>query len=339
VLLTAAVVAALLAANVAAWQAAGLVLPLATGLVLAAGLLGLHLLLAYRQATSARQRLARLFGQYVPPELVDVMSLAPERYTMHGRGAELSVLFADVQGFSGLAERMPPAELGMMMNTVFSHLSDVVHEYRGTLDKFIGDAVMAFWGAPLDDPDHASHAVAAAIAMQQRLPALHAELAARGWPALQIHIGIHSGSMVVGDMGSRHRRAYTVMGDAVNLAARLQALCSEHRLGLLVGEATRRALGPRLCLALGSLPIRGRGAPEQVWHPLPWPAGQNPLADALARDWDRLRAMVDTGRLGEAAALLDALSVQPGMAALCRWQRGRLAASAGPLADRPPALR
>jgi len=329
---------ALAGAHAAAWQQAALVLPLASGLLLPPLLLALYLLLAFRQATGARRQLAGLFGQYVPPELVAEMSHAPARYSMRSRSAELTVLFADVPGFSGLAERMPPAELGAMMNLLFSHLTDVVRAHRGTLDKYIGDAVMAFWGAPLDDPDHACHAVEAALAMQARLPALHAELAAHGWPPLALNIGVNTGSMVVGDMGSRHRRAYTVMGDAVNLAARLQSLCSHHGLGLVVGDATRRALGDTLCLALGRVGVRGRDAPVQVWHPLPWRAGEQPAADRIARDWQRLRAAAESGRRAEAEALLDQLQDEPAVAALCRWQRHQLHTGAsGQGADGPRA--
>ena len=228
--------------NLLAWQGLGWVLPLAGSLLLPPLLLALHTALAYKRATGARRQLAQLFGQYVPPELVDEMSLQPERYTMTSRSAELTVMFADVSGFTGVAEHMPPAELGAMMNLLFSHLTDVVRAHRGTLDKYIGDSVMAFWGAPLDDPEHARHAVDAAQAMLDRLPAIHAEMATHGWPPLRLNIGINTGTVVVGDMGSRHRRAYTVMGDAVNMAARLQAFCSRYGLGLVVGDATHNAL-------------------------------------------------------------------------------------------------
>ena len=323
-LLCAGLLALTLAAHAAAWLAAGLVLPLASSLLLPPALLGLQLLLAYRRATGARRQLAQLFGQYVPPELVAEMSQTPERYTQQGRSAELTVLFADVQGFSGLAERMPPAELDEMMNLVFSHLTDCVHAQRGTLDKYIGDAVMAFWGAPLDAPEHAAQAVRAALAMQTGLPALHARLARRGWPALQLHIGINSGTVVVGDMGSRHRRAYTVMGDAVNLAARLQTLASENGLGLVIGDLTRQALADRLCLALGTVTVRGRAGTVSLWHPLPALAGQDPPADRLAAAWQQLEAAILGGQRAEAEALLQALSARPELAALCRWQRGRL---------------
>ena len=341
----AALVAVLLLAVVGgqalAWAQLGWVLPLASSLLLPLLLLALQALLAYRQATGSKQQLAQLFGQYVPPELVAEMGRAPSRYTMHSRSAELTVLFADVQGFSALAERMPPAELGAMMNLLFSHLTDVVRAHRGTLDKYIGDAVMAFWGAPLDDPDHARHAVLAALAMRARLPALHAEMASHGWPALEIHIGINTGQMVVGDMGSRHRLAYTVMGDAVNLAARLQALASRHALGLVVGDSTRRALAqgaPQpLCLALGPMLVRGRDSPVLAWHPLVWPRDQPLSASALVLAWGALREAVSAGRHAQATALLQTLQPYTALQPLCQWQRSLLQAAGGSSASLPPA--
>ncbi len=322
--LTAGLMAASLLLNLLAWQQLGWVLPLAASLLLPPLLLAGHLVLAYRRANGARRQLAQLFGQYVPPELVDEKSRSPERYGMVSRNATLTVLFADVSGFTATAQRMPPAELGAMMNLLFSHLTDVVRDHRGTLDKYIGDALMAFWGAPLDDPDHARHAVAAALAMQARLPAIHAEMAARGWPALRLNIGINTGTVVVGDMGSRHRRAYTVLGDAVNLAARLQAFSSQHGLGLVVGDATHAALGSLPCLPLGSLPVRGRDVLEPVWQPLSPPPDGPADPAAVTAAWLRMQAAAQGGRPADAVALLETLQHQPGLDALCRWQREAL---------------
>ncbi len=329
-LLCTGLIALVLLGQVITGQVAGLVLPLASSLLLPAALLVMQWLLAFGQSSAARRALAQRFGQYVPPELVQQMSHDPGRYSMQGRSAEMSVLFADVQGFSGLAEHKPPGELGEMMNLVFSHLTEAIRAQRGTLDKYIGDAVMAFWGAPLDDADHARHAVQAALAMQQCLPALHDEMAARGWPALRLGIGVNSGEMVVGDMGSRHRLAYTVMGDAVNLAARLQALCSAHGLGLVVGDSTRAALGDQLCLSLGDVRVRGRSAPVPVWHPLRWRRGQDAAADRLAASWHHLNLAIAAGQRAEADTLITALATDPALAALCAWQRGRLEPPAGP---------
>lgn len=154
------------------------------------------------------------------------------------------------------------------MSRYFSVMTDIIRRHQGTLDKYMGDAVMAFWGAPLDDAEHAEHAVQAAWAMQAALPALNEEFEAQGWPQLRLSIGLNSGRMVVGDLGSRHRRAYTVLGDAVNLAARLQELCAQQDLTLLLGEATWAALPPdsaARCQSLGPQQLRGREAAVQVY--------------------------------------------------------------------------
>lgn len=325
--LTISVLVGVLCAAAAAWVGAGWVIPLASLVLLPVSLLLAHSLLVYRYATGARRQLATLFGQYVPPELVQRMSREPSHYSMRSRSTELTVLFADVHGFSGLAEHMPPAELGAMMNLIFSQLTDVIREQQGTLDKYIGDSVMAFWGAPMDAPDHARRAVTAALAMRERLPQLHAALATRGWPALDINIGINTGNMVVGDMGSRHRRAYTVMGDAVNQAARIQGLCSQYGLGLVIGDATRQAVGDLLCLSLGHIKVRGRDAPIRVWHPLNFQAGQSVHADVFSREWARMRQAVEGGRTDQARSLLTALQTNLSLQPLCQWQQQQLRSS------------
>ncbi|MEN9892836.1 MAG: hypothetical protein RLY78_3131 [Pseudomonadota bacterium] len=321
-----------------AWAQLHRVLPVVDALLLPGLLLLLWLTLSLRALQHARQRLQALFGQYVPPEHVQRMSLHPERHTMSSRQVELSVLFADVRGFTGLAERMPPGELGAMMHLLFSRLTDIIRQHGGTLDKYIGDAVMAFWGAPLDDPRHARHAVDAALAMRAALPALQEELAARGWPRLDLSIGVDSGPVIVGDMGSRHRLAYTVLGDTVNRAARLQGLAGEHRIGLLIGDATRRGLDPdRICLPLGRVQLRGRGAWLPVWHPLP--ASTDPAAAAAAavrldrwQDWLQAR---DVGDASRAAAVRAVLTVHAEDRPLVAWVESQTARHD----DRPTAAR
>ncbi len=265
-----ALAATLVGADFAAWQR-GWAIPLAAPLLLVAGLYALQLFFGHLAEAIARRRLAALFGQYVPPELVAQMSRDPERYSMEGRSAELTVLFSDVRGFTTFSERLAPPELAALMNRYFSVMTGIVRQHRGTLDKYVGDALMAFWGAPLDDPAHAEHAVQAALAMQAALPALNAELAARGWPPIRITIGINTGPMVVGDMGSVHRRAYTVLGDAVNVASRLQELSGKLEVPVLIGEATAAALPPSRfhCREVEHVAIRGRETRMTVFEPKP----------------------------------------------------------------------
>jgi adenylate cyclase len=263
----------LAAMNAAAWVLRDWALPLAAPVLLCAGLFAWRVFYGHVRERSARHRLEALFGQYVPPELVKRMSQDPQHYDMQGRNAELTVLFADLRGFTRLSETMPASELAQLMNDFLSEMTDIVREYGGTLDKYIGDSVMAFWGAPVADPQHARHALEAAQAMLARLPALNARFVARGWPALSLGIGINSGTMVVGDLGSRHRRAYTVLGDAVNVAARLQGLTARLGADILLGEGTQARLPPGSTRHLAIEHLRGRQSPVAVYVPADPAAG------------------------------------------------------------------
>jgi adenylate cyclase len=262
------VIALLLAGNSWAWAAREWALPVAGPILLVLGLWAWRVLHGLLLETRERRRIEGLFGQYVPPELVQHMSRDAAHYDMQGRNAELTVLFADLSGFTRLSESMPAAELAALMNEFFSDMTDIVRDGGGTLDKYIGDSVMAFWGAPVADPQHALHALQAAQAMLRRLPQLNARFASRGWPELSVGIGINSGPMVVGDLGSRHRRAYTVLGDAVNVAARLQSLTARLKCPILLGEGTQARLPPGSCLCLGTEQLRGRVAPVTVYVPV-----------------------------------------------------------------------
>lgn len=258
----------LMAANAWAWVAHQWALPLAAPLILATGLFAWRLFLGQLRERRERRRIEALFGQYVPPELVATMSRDPGHHDMQGRNAELTVLFADLRGFTHLSESMPAAELAAMMNAFFSEMTDIVRAHGGTLDKYIGDSVMAFWGAPLPDPEHALHAVQAAQAMCARLPGLNEQFASRGWPALSLGVGINTGTVVVGDLGSRHRRAYTVLGDAVNVASRLQGLGGRLGHDILLGEGTFALLPPASCRPLGPQRLRGRSLPVEAYTPV-----------------------------------------------------------------------
>jgi adenylate cyclase len=257
-----------LAFNLVAWQVWQAAVPVASLALAIPMLFGLHLFFSQFVESRSRRRLEKLFGQYVPPELVDQMSRDPANYGMTGRSEQLTVLFADVRGFTAISENLPPAELAELMNQYFSVMTDVIRSHRGTLDKYVGDALMAFWGAPVADSQHAQHAVQAALAMQAALPALNQRFVARGWPALQVGIGVNSGPMVVGDLGSRHRRAYTVLGDAVNLGARLQELCALYAVPVIMGEATQALFLECPCREIDHVRVRGRSAEVTLYQPL-----------------------------------------------------------------------
>ncbi len=259
----------LFALNLALWQGANLVLPFAGAALLVVLLYGLNMSWGYFVEARTKRQFAELFGQYVPPELVDEMAKNPEGYSMAGRKAELTVLFSDVRGFTSISESLPPDQLAALMNEYLGAMTAVIRRQRGTLDKYIGDAIMAFWGAPLADGSHAIHATQTALDMQQALKSLNQELLAKGWPELKIGVGINTGVMTVGDMGSPVRKAYTVMGDAVNLGSRLEGLTKQYGVGIIVGEGTREKLGDHFVLReLDRVRVKGKLKPVAIYEPL-----------------------------------------------------------------------
>ena len=229
--------------NLLVWTEADLVLPLAASILMAAFIYTMNMAYGYFVETRTRRQVTERFGQYVPPEVVDRIVADPGKYSMEPKAAELTILFADVRGFTGISETLKPEELREYINEYLTDMSGIIRaKHNGTLDKYIGDAIMAFWGAPMADPQHARHGVLAGLEMQRECKLLNEKFTARGWPALRIGVGLNSGNVRVGDMGSQVRRAYTVMGDAVNVASRLEGRTKHYGVGILVGEATMRAV-------------------------------------------------------------------------------------------------
>jgi adenylate cyclase len=285
-LLALVVIGGLVAGNLALWHSANLVMPLAgTGLALFAIYL-FNMSWGYFVESRSKRQFADLFGQYVPPELVDEMAKDPTAYSMEGRNELLTVLFSDVRGFTTISEGLDPKELAHLMNEYLGAMTEVVRRKRGTLDKYIGDAIMAFWGAPVADLDHAAHAIETALEMQVELRKLDAPFRQRGWPELHIGIGINSGTMTVGDMGSPVRKSYTVMGDAVNLGSRLEGITKEYGVGILVGEDTQRLAPGFAYRQLDRVRVKGKDEPVAIYEPL-GRKGEIPAAEMEAlRKWE-----------------------------------------------------
>ncbi len=257
------------AINLLLWHQADLVLPLAGGVIMVALLYAINMSWGYFVESKSKRHLVHQFGQYVPPELVDEMARNPDNYTMAGREAELTVFFADIRGFTSISEGMPADQLAALMNEYLDAMTAIIRRQRGTLDKYIGDAIMAFWGAPVDDPRHARHAVLSALEMQAELVKLNPRLVARGWPELKVGIGVNTGPMKVGDMGSRVRKAYTVLGDAVNLASRLEGITKQYGVGIIVGERTREMLGKEIVFReLDRVRVMGKDEPVAIYEPI-----------------------------------------------------------------------
>ena len=230
--------------------------------------------LDYAEERRQRREIVRAFSQYLSPALVERLARDPSQLKLGGERRTLSILFCDVRGFTTIAETMKddPEQLTALINRLLTPLSDIVLKHGGTIDKYIGDCLMAFWNAPLDDAQHATRAVAAALDMLEAMKALNAELRAEAdaaggdYHALRIGIGINTGDCVVGNMGSSQRFDYSVLGDAVNLASRLEGASKAYGVPLLVGEQTATlAAGDFAVLELDRITVKGRTSAAPVF--------------------------------------------------------------------------
>ena len=312
--------------NLLAWNDR-LILPLATVLVLLVVLYTVFSAWGFFAEGRAKRQLGSMFGQYVPPKLVAEMAKDPALYSMESRDAELTVLFSDLRGFTGISEQLDARQLAAYINEYLSRMSAVIAANNGTLDKFIGDAIMAFWGAPVDDPQSARNAVLAALGMQAEAQTLNAEFLAAGLPYFQIGIGLNSGPMRVGDMGSRLRRAYTVMGDAVNLGSRLEGITKTYDVGVLIGESTRALVPEFSCRLVDRVRVKGREAAVEVFEPLGETASLPAETVAAVETWNAMMAAYFAMRWDEAEALLDKARTQGTPEGLVALYVGRIAQS------------
>jgi len=215
-----------------------------------------------------KRRVKQLFGRYVSKDVYAVLMANPGLARLGGQRREMSVLFSDIRGFTTVTERGQPDEIVAMLNEYFSSMVDLVFKHGGTLDKFVGDMVMALYGAPLDDPDHADHAVQTALAMIAELGRLNARWQAEGrFSGLDIGIGINTGAMIAGNIGSEAIMSYTVIGDAVNLGARLESLNKEFGTRIIISEATRQQLkGDYEFRPLGDVVVKGKTHPVAIFE-------------------------------------------------------------------------
>ena len=194
------------------------------------------------------------------------------------------------------------------MNTYLTAMTEVIQDKRGTIDKYIGDAIMAFWGAPVADADHARNALEAGLAMQRSIRSLDEDFAKRGWPVLHIGVGLNCGEMSVGDMGSKFRRAYTVMGDSVNLASRLEGLTKEYGVGILVSENVAAAVPSYLYREIDKVQVKGRMEGVSIYEPI---GRLDQVDEATVDSVDRFNRMLEhyrAQRWGEAEAILAELA-------------------------------
>jgi len=265
--------------NAWAWHA-NMVLPLASSALMIPLLFAVNMSWGFFAETKTKHHLTGLFGQYVPKELVAEMSKNPENFSIEGESRDMTVLFSDIRGFTTISEGLQPKELTKLMNEYMTPMTYVIQKHRGTIDKYIGDAIMAFWGAPLQDDEHARNAILAGLDMQATLDQLRPQFIQKGWPEIRIGIGINSGIMRVGNMGSEFRMAYTVMGDSVNLGSRLEGITKQYGVGIIVGETTRNAVPDIVFRELDRVRVKGKDQPVVIYEPI----GLETQVDQAARE-------------------------------------------------------
>ncbi len=252
--------------NIYLWQSPRLVMPLAASLLLMAAIYALNIVLGFFTESRNRRMLQNTFGQYVPPEIVNEMSNNPEAYTLNSEKREMTVMFTDIRDFTTISETLDPQELSDLMNQFLTAMTGIIHRHHGTIDKYMGDAIMAFWGAPLRDENHAQHALDAALEKHAALTRLNKLFVKKGWPTLEIGTGVNTGPMSVGNMGSEFRLAYTVLGDSVNLGARLEGLAKVYGAPIVVNETTVAAVSGFAFRELDRVRVKGKTRPVTIYQ-------------------------------------------------------------------------
>lgn len=226
--------------------------------------------LNFRDSNKEKKQIKGTFSKYVAPSVVDEMLSNPEKLKVGGEKRDITCLFSDVRDFTSISEMLTPQELSRCLNIYMGKMTDVVFDTQGTLDKYIGDAIVAYWGAPLDVPNHPQIAVLAAIQMIDLMPEVNAELKSLGFPEFKVGIGLNSGECSLGNMGSDKIFSYTALGDNMNLGARLEALCKYYGSLITISEFTFNRIDPNVirCRKLDKVRVKGKTEPVEIYEAL-----------------------------------------------------------------------
>ncbi|MEW6387224.1 MAG: adenylate/guanylate cyclase domain-containing protein [Thermodesulfobacteriota bacterium] len=260
---------------------------------------------AYSYATEGRQKLAirRMFAQYMSEKVIHHLMQHPEKLKLGGERRRVTLFFSDLAGFTTLSERLDPEAVVSLLNDYLSQMTDIILEEEGTVDKYEGDAIMAFWGAPLDQEDQACRACRAALCQQGALQELNQDFAASGLPVLTNRIGLHTGDAIVGNLGSEKRFDYTVIGDTVNLASRLEGLNKFYGTNILASETTvQECAGAMEFRELDRVAVKGRETPIAVFQVLALPGALTPAQAGAREEFARGLELYREGRFAAAAA-------------------------------------
>ncbi|HIF50153.1 MAG TPA: adenylate/guanylate cyclase domain-containing protein [Thiotrichaceae bacterium] len=227
-----------------------------------------NILISYFVEIQSKQKLMEMFGHYIPPHLVNELSLSPKEISLEGESRTLTVFFCDLQSFTSISEQLNPKQLNKLLNEYFNVMTEILFKYEGTIDKYIGDAIMAFWNAPTLQEAHAQRSVEAALEMDLTIKELAQTFIARGWPGPIMGTGINTGRANVGIMGSKYRMTYTAIGDAVNLASRIESLTRTYRVPIIISEHTYKKLTGICCRELDQVQVRGKKQLTRLYQPL-----------------------------------------------------------------------
>ena len=258
-------------------------------------------LLNYRMTEQRQREIREAFSRYVSPDYVEELAKNPEKLVLGGEVRLMTIMFCDIRGFTSLSEGLTAHELAQLINSFLTPMTEIIMDHKGTIDKYIGDAIMAFWNAPLEDPDQVKNAVAAAQGMRRRLAELNKAWAAEGRRTLQIGIGVNTGECSVGNFGSNQKFNYSLLGDPVNLASRLEGLTKMYGVDLIIGEDTAERLVEPGLIELDLVAVKGKTRAVRIYtlppHPLEtkqYLARHAALLDAYRhRDWDAALGLLE----------------------------------------------
>lgn len=226
-----------------------------------------HGAFAYLETEKKRRELKKAFSHYLSPSVLESVLSNPHALKLGGEKVEATILFSDIAGFTSLSEKLPPDGVAQCLNRYFDEMTKIVFRYRGTVDKFMGDGLMVFWGAPVMDTEHALNACRAALSMQERMLSLRKEMRQEGMPEISIRIGVHTGTVIAGNMGSSELFSYTVIGDAVNLASRLEAANKDVGTSILISHAVyEKVAASAQVRPLGSIRVKGKSDEIPVYE-------------------------------------------------------------------------
>jgi len=272
-------------------------------------------LLGYLRTEARQLEIRGTFSHYMSPHYVDELAAHPERLKLDGQARIMTIMFCDIRGFTSLSEKLDAETLTHFMNSFLSPMTEIITERKGTIDKYIGDCIMAFWNAPLDDPDHATNAVQAAQAMRRKLVELNhlwqAEAAYRVFLPVRVGIGINTGECVVGNFGSLQHFNYSLLGDPVNLASRLEGLGKVYGIDLMIGEETAGCLDNSALIELDLVAVKGKSEAGRIYTLPPERIPEDQFIDRHSellgayrrQDWVTAMRLLDDGRLAAARFL------------------------------------